>query len=979
MSTAVPLSSWLVPEAMSVGRLPDVRTTNDECWRQNLDGAWRFRLFPGCDALTDEDINVSTDTWDEIMVPGTWVLQGYGAPVYLNVAMPFDLQAPHVPDDNPTGLYRRTFKVSSSWRGRRTILNVGSADSVGWVWVNGHFVGMGKDTHLASSYDITPFLRRGENDVAIAVAQWSDATWIEDQDQWWMPGLHRSVELVSVPAVALADVALVPGLKDDDSTGTLAMSVSVDGDRAGYDASLTVEARVENQQGRTVASFGPAPVPTWNEGNAHHSAYSWIGPELRARIDVAGIRPWSHETPNLYRATVTLRSADGVIDERVVSVGFRRVEIRDNALLINGKPVVINGVNRHEAHPDRGRSITVDDMRRDLALMKQHHVNAVRTAHYPNEPRFYDLCDEIGLYVIDEANIEAHARWAEICRRADYAMAFLDRGVRMVMRDRSHPCVIAWSLGNESGYGPNHDALAAWIRRVDPSRPLHYEGAINGQLDSPAPVSDIVCPMYSSPEQILAWSQSGHDTRRPLILCEYNHAMGQAGGLEAYWSLFGKERGLQGGFVWEWCDHALRKTESDGSTWLAYGGDFGEVRHDGSFVCDGLVSADREPHPLLTELAALTAPVTVAAAGRRLRFGNRNWFTSLKGARVAWTIEADGVELEKGSFVLPEIASRSTVLVDRPGQSGKLRGNECFLTVTVRPAKRPDWAPDGWSLATVQLPLPSNGVVATRPTRRGASASANREGLRIGSTEIGWPRLSLWRPPTENDDPPGDWRPFTPAARLWRAVGLHQMELEDTRTVRRGESFVRTERHRTGEGALVVHRQEVIPVDGGLRWSHRIDVDRSVPKLPRVGVTWAMPVDFDELSWLGLGPGDSYPDRRAASRVGLWRTSVTSQPMPFVVPQEFGLHVDTRWFELAAGRERLRVSGSSPFSFSALRYGGDQLTAAAHAHELRLEDAVSVHVDLAHRGLGTAACGPDVHARFEVGPGRYAADWLLSS
>ena len=351
-----------------------------------------------------------------------------------------------------------------------------------------------------------------------------------------------------------------------------------------------------------------------------------------------GIESWNHERPRRYRVAIVLRDGDGaVLDVRSRWIGFRRVELADRALLVNGVPVVINGVNHHDIHPDRGPATTVEDTRRDLELMKRHHVNAVRTSHYPKDESFYDLCDELGLYVVDEADIESHGRWRATSDEPAYAAAFLERGMRMVLRDRSHPCVVAWSLGNESGYGPSHDAMAAWIRRVDPSRPLHYEGGFSRDLDAASPVSDIVCPMYASVERIVQWSADGRD-RRPLILCEYNHAMGQAGGLADYWSVFGEVEGLQGGFVWEWADHGLRRHEADGTSWIAYGGDFGEAEHDGNFVCDGLVSADREPHPLLERVGCAHA-----TGGRRARSVAAGCvWTTVAGSADSTTSRRDG-------------------------------------------------------------------------------------------------------------------------------------------------------------------------------------------------------------------------------------------------------------------------------------------------------------------------------------------------
>ena len=597
---------WSSPEVTGIGRLPmappldpypDVASTRagePSPWVRSLDGPWQFRLA-----------GTAGERWSTIEVPGSWVLQGgesfeFGAPGYTNVIMPFTADPPSVPEDNPTGIYRRTFTVPAAWSARRTLLEIGSADSCVSVSVNGRWIGGGTDSRLASTFDVTDALQRGTNEVELVVPQWSAGSWLEDQDQWWLPGLHRSVRLISVGRTSLGSVALTPGLAADRTTGTLEVEVGVE--FAVPEAGWSVEVAVETLGGRRLAGLTAAEVPIFEHGEPLSELISgaiWAGPVVAGRIEVAGIAPWNHESPQLYRAIATLRSPDGTVAEvRTQRVGFRSVEVRDNELLINGEPVTILGVNRHEFDPDHGRTLSEDAMRRDLDLMKQHHVNAVRCAHYPDDPRFYDLCDEYGLYVIDEANIETHARQASLCHDPRYTAAFIERGVRLVQRDRNHACIIAWSLGNESGYGPAHDAMAAWMRRVDPSRPLHYEGPLMHDLYADAPVTDLVCPMYATVDQITAWANSGRDLRRPLILCEFNHAMGNAGGLADYVDAFDSVHGLQGGFIWEWCDHGLRR--SDGS--LGFGGDFGEERHDANFCCDGLVSADRVPHPLLGEL-----------------------------------------------------------------------------------------------------------------------------------------------------------------------------------------------------------------------------------------------------------------------------------------------------------------------------------------------------------------------------------------
>ncbi len=731
------------------------------------------------------------------------------------------------------------------------------------------------------------------------------------------------------------------------------------------------------------------PVPRFDDEHASIGGYAWPGHRVRRRVRIPGIEPWSHEAPRRYRAFVILRDGDDVLEVQSTHVGFRRVEVHDNALVINGRPVVINGVNRHENHPDTGRTVTGEDMRRDLELMKQHHINAIRTAHYPDGDELYDLCDELGLYVIDEANVESHGRWSSLAWDTSYLSAIVERGVRMVLRDRSHPSVIVWSLGNESGDGPAHDAMAAAIRRIDPSRPVQYEGPFFGGLDADAPVTDIVCPMYASAEEIVDWSRSGRDPRRPLILCEYGHAMGQAGGLDEYWALFGHERGLQGGFVWEWADHGLRRHEPDGTAWLAYGGDFDEPLHSGTFVCDGLVSPDREPHPLLEELAALTAPVAVERApSGQLRITNRRWFVGLDDLVASWSLELDGEQVAHGALDLPTIDPQGVAVVADPAPSSTRRipEGEAFLTLTFRARRRPSWAPAGWTVASIQLE--AKGARGSRPAPTagapGSDSTIDESGLTIGGITLGWPRATLWRPPTDNDDPPGAWRDGKTSAARWRELGLDQPGVLDAGCSRRGGQWIRTItlEGRTGD-ALARHRQAVRLDDEGFHIDERIVVEADFD-VPRVGVMFTLPGEMSGLEWFGLGPGDSYPDRRAASRVGRFAAEVDRAGMPFMVPQESGLHLDTRWLTLgphdrrAGGPPTILIWGDAPMAFSALPWSAVDIDEATHAHLLTPSGATHVHLDVRHRGLGSAACGPDTEAHYRIGAGTYRWSWHIA-
>lgn len=1001
---------WADPAVVSVGRVPmgaaldpfpdaeSARSGGPSPWVASLDGTWDFAL-----ASSPEAVDWARDGWEPIAVPGTWVLPGgtdhpWGRPAYTNVVMPFPDEPPSVPEDDPTGMYRRSFRVPTAWRGRRVLLEVGSADAAVEVWCNGAWVGFGTDSRLASTFDLTPHLRRGANELCLAVPRWAAATWLEDQDQWWLPGLHRSVRLVSVGQVAIADPALVPGLAADGTTGTLDAAVRVEvGDPPAVGWTVAVDA--ETLAGRRLAGLPPTPVPTFQHGEPLSELISGMvfdGAVVRGRIEVPDVRPWSHEEPHRYRAVVTLRDPSGaVVEVRSQLTGFRSVEVRDRQLLVNGRPVLIAGVNRHEFDPDRGRVVDEASMRADLELMKAHHVNAVRTAHYPDDPRFYDLCDELGLYVVDEANIETHARQASLCHDHRFAAAMVERAARMVQRDRNHPCVIAWSLGNESGDGPAHEAMAAWIRRVDPSRPLHYEGPFMHDLYAAAPVSDLVCPMYATPEAIRDWAVSGRDDRRPLILCEYAHAMGNAGGLDDYVAAFREVDGLQGGFIWEWRDHGLRAPE--GGHAFRYGGDFGEPIHDGNFCCDGLVSPDRVPHPTLTEHGRLFQPVATRLEGRKLRIENRRWFSDLSDLRARWSHLVDGVEVAAGELELPSVAPQGSATVPIPvraarGAAGA--GAEQHLTVTFAPRRGPAWAPTGWVTAIDQVELvasppgtrSSGATVAHRVTRSvterptvGVSGHDERVTLSAGTVELAAPELCLWRASTDNDGIRVGWMTGIGVRGRWVGWGLDRLVVVDRSVRRRAGAVLRTTRWVGADPALIVeHRQRIEVVDGAIRLDEDVRVPTAFDDLPRVGVRFDVDGHLDRLAWFGRGPGDSYPDRRALT-VGHWRSTVADQYVDHVLPQEHGLHVDTRWFELGSrrGRRGLLVDADRRFAFSALAHSVEQLSTALHHDELRPEGRTFVHVDVAHRGLGSAACGPDTAPRHRVAGGRFRWTWTI--
>jgi beta-galactosidase len=1025
--------SFATPELVGLGRLParspltpypDAAAARHGAVSSRaiaLDGRWRFLGVGSPDEAPADFAEPGFDdsAWRTIAVPGSWTLQGFDRPHYTNVVMPFAAEPPAVPERNPTGLYRTRFALPEAFAGCRVVLEFGAAESVLYAYVNGRAVGLSKGSRLPAAFDVTDAVRSGENTVAAAVVRWSDASWIEDQDQWWHAGLTRGVTLTATDEGWLQDVVVAATLEDDLATGVLRARAEV-GFRGAPPAGWRVDIRLETLAGRPLhrTALGGV-VPRFEHGHPLRefvSAMQFTGPFVEAALRVPRVARWSSESPALYRLVVELRDAEGRAREAVAQrVGFRRVEIAGGELRINGRAVLIRGMNRHEHDPRTGRTLDVASIRRDLVLMKQHHVNAVRTAHYPNDPRFYDLCDELGLYVVDETDLESHARQKSLCHDPRYAAAVLDRGMRMVMRDRNHPCVILWSLGNEAGYGAAHDALAAWIRRTDPDRPIQYEGALmeawhahEGRVakgersgaEVDAPVTDVICPMYPTIDAMIAWSKAAAG-KKPLVLCEYSHAMGNSNGsLADYWEAIERHRGLQGGFVWEWCDHGLVQEGADGRERFAYGGDFGDEPNDANFCCDGIVGPDRTPHPALLEHKHLGRPVRVRAKDLRrgrIEVESRLDFTELRGVRARFAVSVDGRTVQRGRVPLPRIGPGERREVRVPLRAPVLApGQEAHVTFSFETARESAWAPAGFLLAREQLAFPAR---ATRARVRRATAALAPEivldeatgrlaGLAVDGAPLlaAAPRLSLWRAPTDNDGvKQGPTSAVLGVRRKWLAWGLDRLreELEVAFVVDLpdGARELRAERRWLGadpeEPIRERERIRVLP-SGEVLFEHAVDVPPRYDDLPRLGVELALAPGFEELEWLGLGPHECYRDRRAAAVVGRFTARVDELLEPYVVPQEHGNRCDVRWAALrAADGPAVLLVPPKGGELSASHFSAADLYAARSVADLVRRPETIVHVDLWNRGLGTASCGPDTLPRYRIGSGSHRFAWRL--
>ncbi len=951
--------SWESPELTSLNRLPPRATLERSADRvRPLDGAWEFKLAARPEQAA-RALGLARG-WHTVEVPGLWTMQGFGRPQYTNVQMPFAEPPPRVPEENETGIYRRSFSVPRGWAGRRVVLHFGGAEGALFVLVNGQPVGISKDSRAPAEFDITELVRRrGPNELVAVLTRWSDASFVEDQDQWWHAGLPRTVALLTGE---LTDVYARAGLDDDYRHGRLRVS-------AGPGA---LEARLLDPQGREV-------LRERFEG------------ELDATVRAP--RRWSAEEPALY--SLVLRGEDETVSCRV---GFRRVEVRDRRLLVNGKPVLIRGVNRHDHDDRRGRAVTRELMKSDALLMKRFNVNAVRTSHYPNDPYWLDLCDHYGLYVVDEANLESHAFYDELCRDLRYANAWVERVRNLVERDKNHPSVILWSLGNESGYGENHDAAAGWIRTRDPSRPLHYEGAIARDWSGGTRATDVVCPMYADVDRIEEFAET--DDPRPLILCEFSHAMGNSnGGLADYFAAFERHGALQGGFVWEWIDHGIRRTDDHGREYWAYGGDFGETRHDANFCADGLVWPDRTPHPALRELKYLAQPVRVAHVRETVfSIHNLNLFASLASLRGEWELSLDGDVTQRGRLPALRVAPGGTLEVgldlDPPGRPG-----ERLVTFRFYLREATDWAPAGHEVAWQQLTLPSRRRRArtarpARPTERGVLEAGGvravvnpKTGLleELGTAGrnllVASPRLQLWRAPTDNDGlrllPE---RPSAAPLARWLELGLDRVE-QRLQSVRVAGDAIEVVHGASGRGRFddAVFRQRYrLLASGELRVENEVRVAPELHDLPRVGVVLVLAPGLERLEWLGLGPHENYSDRRASAVVGLFRSTVSEQYVPYILPQEHGHRGGARWLSL---REEsgfgLTVEGLPTIGFTASHFTAADLNAARHTCDLEPRPEVVLSLDHAQRGLGTASCGPDTHPRYRLTERSYRFGYAL--
>jgi len=996
-----PAHCTLIPYA-TVGQAR-IDTRDASPYFLSLNGPWKFNWVKSPDERPRGFYKPQYDVsgWDEIEVPSNWQLKGYGTPIYSNVRYPFHKDPPRVmgsvPEDwtkaklpNPVGSYRRTFSIPKSWAGREVFLHFEGVQSAMYVWVNGQEVGYSQGSMTPAEFRITQHLKRGVNTLAVEVYRWSDGSYLEDQDFWRLSGIYRDVFLFSTPKIHIRDFFVRTDLDGDYHNATLQVDASIRNWAAQDAGSHTLEIALLDAGGRPVGDEPLMSAPV--SGIAG-------GDEAKPRLTgkVASPQLWSCEAPNLYRLLLILKDADSkVIEVETCRIGFREIEIKDSRLWVNGLPVLLKGVNRHEHDPDRGRSVRLDTMLKDVELMKRFNVNTVRTSHYPNQPTWYDLCDEYGIFVIDEANVESHGMGygtESLGHDPVWEMAHVDREVSMVHRDKNHPSVIIWSMGNEAGPGRNFQACREAILAIDQTRPIHYE------RDNAK--ADIDSVMYPSVEWLDGAGRS--ESPKPFLMCEYAHAMGNAvGNLAEYWEAIEKHERLIGGCIWDWVDQGLRRRTSDGREYFAYGGDYGDKPNDGSFCINGMVFPDRSIPPKMWEMKHVyqyvdVAPVDLAAG--KIRIKNKYCYTNLCQFEGCWTLSEDGAVIQVGELPKLDVPPQQSRDITLPIEQPKLKpGAEYFLRIGFHLAEDALWAEKGHEVAWRQLKMPYEvptaplmaldqmpdlkceergdriivvgrdfKVVFSKTTGTIASLTyGGRTVVRDVPGEINGPTLNVFRAPVNNDKY---------CAGGWREAGLDGLD-RSVRSVRIDASDLRAVRIETavdargkGECRFEHYTSWTVLGNGCINVANRIEPQAAPSVLPRVGVRMTLPARLKNYTWLGRGPHENYVDRKRSADVGLYRSTVAEQFVPYVDTQETGNKEDVRFAALTDEDDGgLLVVAGSTLCVTALHYTSQELVRAQHPVELPQCDDVVLCLDYAQNGLGGASCGPPPMAEYVLRP-----------
>ena len=998
----------------------------------SLNGEWKFRWTPVPDERIFDFYRTEFDDsgWEDFLVPSNWENRGYGTPIYVSAGYPFRIDPPRVmgtpkedyttyKERNPVGQYRRTFTLPAHWEGDgEVLLRFDGVMSAFYVWINGEKVGYSQGSMEASEFNVTRYLQKGQNQIALEVYRYSDGSYLEDQDFWRFGGIHRDITLIHTHKVAFRDYTVrtlpaKPGCYDDFILQVDPAFVVRQGELGvGYRAKAELKdmqgnvVEMTDLEGRQVSGLEvdvPEVLDLEHKASRMNLWYPQRGPRRMGRMQAIVKSPhrWTAETPNLYKLHLTLMNEKGEVVQQIEQrVGFRIVEIKNGQMLVNGAPIRFRGVNRHEHHPVNARVMDEQTMLQDILLMKQANINAVRTSHYPNVTRWYELCDSIGLYVMDEADIEEHGLRGTLASTPDWHAAFMDRAVRMAERDKNYASVVMWSMGNESGYGPNFAAISAWLHDFDPTRPVHYEGA-QGVDGAPDPVTvDVISRFYTrlkqdylNPgipegedkeraenarwERLLEIAERDNDNR-PVMTSEYAHSMGNAlGNFQEYWNEIYSHPRMLGGFIWDWVDQGIYKQLPDGRTMVAYGGDFGDKPNLKAFCFNGIVRSGRETTPKYWEVKQVYSPISLGfirgkvekevLKGSRLTVTNRHHHVGLENYRCLYTLLKNGRSARQGEIILAEVA---------PGQATDVAlpdfriDTEADVRLHVRLVLRKDelWAKAGHEVAAFRFALNEAMMAMTdrrplKPLAIGESPRHDVLGMLSGL------RMQAFRAPTDNDKSFGNW-----LAKDWKN---HRLDAPVVRTIvplrdtMRADGIphqYKVEKYCYEKGAIVVTTDYLTYTDGTVDIEQNYRFEGELPELPRLGLNFMLGEQYGNISWYGRGPIESYPDRKEATYIGRWESTLEEQYTPYPRPQDGGNHEEVTDLRLTDHRGHgIRISAiDTPFSFSALPYTAEDLAGATHDCELVPRKQVVVSIDAAVLGLGNSSCGPGVLKKYAI-------------
>lgn len=966
--------------------------------RRSLDGVWKFKLVKNPSlALTDFfKTSYNVNDWQNINVPGSWELQGFDAPIYTDVTYPFKANPPFVPQDyNPVGHYVHEFTVPENWKGMDVIMDFEGVESAFYLWINGKMVGYSEDSRLPAHFNISKFLKKGKNRLAMKVFRFSDGSYLEDQDYWKYSGIERNVFIQARPKSRMNDYVLGNKLINQYKDGNFTLDVNMLNPQKGQKVEVKVLSATGKSLFKQIQSI-TSPADTL----------------IHFEKLLKNVQPWSAESPYLYTLVINTTDRNGRVEESVAQpFGFRTIEMKNGQLLVNGVAITIKGVNRQEHNAVHGRTLSIGEMVKDVKMMKQFNINAVRTSHYPNYSEWYQLCDKYGLYMVGEANIECHGildtEYKQLADREDWYPAFHDRMYRMIKRDRNHTAIIIWSMGNESGYGKSFEKLYDMSKAMDPTRPVQYEGG--GYYAK----SDIYCPMYAR-----IWSLRRHVNQRderPLILCEYAHAMGNSeGNLKDYWDLIYKYDQLQGGFIWDWVDQTIAKTDDKGHKYWAYGGDMGFVGvvNDSNFCANGLVAADRSLHPHIWEVKKVYQNIAfepVAFMQNRIKVTNRFDYTTLDNYQLFWAVEANGETIRSGKMNFPTLLPHQTKEMEIPmGTLPAADNKEYFLTLRAFSKQATGAVPAGHEVAIEQMQLPvrlekaqeqvsgqiekteTEDAITIQGKTRDFSISFSKKTGEMTSLKYDGKEMLLaglqpnfWRGITDNDVANGTQE----RCATWREAGK-KMVLKSIKTQADNQKATVIADFDMPEQESQMQITYQMLANGNVEVNmHFTPGNKALPEMPRLGMRMILKGDYDQMTWLGRGPQENYADRKSGYLIGKYSASVWEQYHPYVRAQETANKCDVRWFTLASkAGAGIRVEGAEPLSVSAWNFPQDDLlyvpSTIEHRHGgcVDKKDMVWVNIDHLQMGVGgDNTWGAMVHPEYTITPKEWSYSFTIKN